>query len=73
MQLCHSKPENSANIHKLDSLINTGVTCSVNNGEQGVALLIRPLCLKQPGCGFAARCRLAHFAYHTRDFQLFVG
>ena len=60
-------------MHELDSLINTVVTCSVNNGEQGVALLIRPLCLKQPGCGFAARCRLGHFAYHMRDFQLFVG
>ena len=51
----------------------TDVTCSVNNGEQGVALLIRPLCLKQRRCGSAARCRLAHFAYHRRDFQLFVG
>ena len=56
-----------------DSLTNTAVTRSVINDEQGVALLIRPLCLKQPGCGFAARCRLSHFAYHRRDFQLFVG
>ena len=55
------------------SLINTSVTRPVINGEQGVALLIRPLCLKQPGCGLAARCRLAHFAYHRRDFQIFVG
>ena len=36
-------------------------------------LLIKPLCLMQPGYGFTARCRLAHFAYHRRDFQLFVG
>ena len=61
------------NIHKLDSLINTAVTGSVIMVNKGVALLIRPLCLKQPGCGFAARCRLGHFAYHMRDFHLFVG
>ena len=41
--------------------------------QKTARLLIRPLCLMQPGCGFAARCRLAHFAYHRRDFQLFVG
>ena len=66
----HKTPQN---ILAIDSLINTAVTCSVNNDEQGVALLIRPLCLKQPGCGFAARCRLANFASHRRDFQFFVG
>ena len=41
--------------------------------QKTARLLIRPLCLMQPGCGFTARCRLAHFAYHRRDFQLFVG
>ena len=41
--------------------------------QKTARLLIRPLCLIQPGCGFTARCRLAHFAYHMRDFQLFVG
>ena len=41
--------------------------------QKTARLLIRPLCLIQPGCGFTARCRLAHFAYHRRDFQLFVG
>ena len=60
------------NIHELASLINTAVTCSVIMVNKG-SLLIRPLCLKQPGCGFVARCRLGHFAYHRRDFQLFVG
>ena len=73
MPLLAKKKKKTQNKLELDSLINTIVTCSINIGEQGVALLIRPLCLKQPGCGFAARCRLAHFAYHTRDFQLFVG
>ena len=37
--------------------------------QKTARLLIRPLCLIQPGCGFTARCRLAHFAYHMRDFQ----
>ena len=74
MQLCpHLARKLRKNMLELDSLINTAVTCFSNNGEQGVALLIRPLCLKQPGCGVAARCRLGHFAYHRRDFQLFVG
>ena len=73
LQLCHSQSETPQNILALDSLINTAMTCSVINDDQGVALLIRPLCLKQPGCGFLARCRLAHFTYHSRNFQFFVG
>ena len=28
--------------------------------QKTARLLIRPLCLIQPGCGFTARCRLAH-------------
>ena len=74
-QLCHSQSESSQNIltyEKLNQHTCDTVTFS-NNGEQGMALLIRPLCLKQLGCGLAARCRLAHFAYHRRDFQIFVG
>ena len=74
LQLYHSHSENPRDILAPDSLTNTAVTRSVIiNDEQGVALLIRPLCLKQTVCGFAARRRLAHFAYHRRDFQLFVG
>ena len=41
--------------------------------QKNARLLIRPLCLMQPGCGFTARCRLGHFAYHRGNFQLFVG
>ena len=74
LQLGHSQSESSQIYLHMRSLINTPVTRSViHNDEQGVALLIRPLYLKQPRCGFAARCRLAHFDYHRRDFQIFVG
>ena len=73
LQLYHSHSENPRDILAPDSLTNTAVTRPVINDEQVMALLIRPLCLKQPGCGFAARRRLGHFAYHRRDFQLFVG
>ena len=48
LQLYHSHSENPRDILAPDSLTNTPVTRSVINDEQGVALLIGPLCLKQP-------------------------
>ena len=73
LQLCHSQSESSQNILAYEKLNQHACDTLSNNDEQGMALLVRPLCLEQPGCGFAARCRLAHFAYHRRDFQIFVG
>ena len=73
LQLCHSQSESSQNILTYEELNQHACDTFSNNDEQGMALLIRPLCLKQPRCGFAARCRLAHFANHRRDFQIFVG
>ena len=42
----------------LDTIVWAQV-CMFTNvwSPQGLALLIRPLCHKQPGCGFASRCR----------------
>ena len=73
LQLGHSRSERSQIILTCEKLNKHACDTFSNNGEQGMALLIRPLCLKQPGCGFSARCRLAYFAYHRRDFQIFVG
>ena len=73
LQLCHSHSESTQNILTYEKLNQHACDTFSNNDKQGMALLIRPLCPKQPECGFAARCRLAHFAYHRRDFQIFVG